>query len=81
MCFVSSYFIGSRAMLISPVLSENRVVEPGSETPKSASSHLSQVILAVTDAIALNSASALERDTTVCFLVLQAMRKEPRKTQ
>jgi hypothetical protein len=62
-------------------MSDNKGVGPGSETPRSTKSHLNQVILAVTDAIALNSASALERDTAVCFFVFQSMREEPRKTQ
>jgi hypothetical protein len=62
-------------------MSDSKGVGPGSETPRSTKSHLNQVILAITDAIALNSASALEQDTVVCFFVFQSMREEPRKTQ
>jgi hypothetical protein len=49
------------------------------ETPKSWSNHLSQVTSVIARAIARNSAFALKQDTTVCFLVFQAMREPPRK--
>jgi hypothetical protein len=45
------------------------------------SSHRSQVTSAVTHAKARNSASALERETIISFLVFQAIKEEPRKTQ
>jgi hypothetical protein len=51
------------------------------DTPKSSRSHRSHVTSAVTVAIALNLALALERETVVCFLVFQAIKEEPRKTQ
>jgi len=35
----------------------------------------------VTAIIALNIASTLERETVVCFLVFQALKEDPRKTQ
>jgi hypothetical protein len=63
------------------MLSEERGVGVEAVTPKSSRSHLSQVTSAVTVAIALNSTSALERETTVCFLVFQAIKEDPRKTQ
>uniref|UniRef100_A0A7N0VK90 Uncharacterized protein n=1 Tax=Kalanchoe fedtschenkoi TaxID=63787 RepID=A0A7N0VK90_KALFE len=68
-------------MLIALVLSDKRGVGIETETPKSSSSHRSQVIAVVTRAMVRNSASALERETAVCFLVFQAMREPPRKTQ
>jgi hypothetical protein len=58
------------------LVSDNRGVDPRSETPKSTKSHLNPSFLAVTDTIALNSAPALEQDTTVCFFVFQAMRSQ-----
>jgi len=50
-------------------------------TPKSSRSHRSHVTSAVTVAIARSSASALEREIAVYFLVFQAIKEEPRKTQ
>jgi hypothetical protein len=73
--------MGSHAILIAPVLSDKRVVGVVTETPKSSSSHHNQVTSAVRRAIALNSASALEREPAVCFFVFQAMREPPKKTQ
>ena len=72
---------GSRAILIAPVLSEERGVGAVAGTPKSSRSHHSHVTSAVTVAIARSKASALERETAVCFLVFQAIKEEPRKTQ
>jgi hypothetical protein len=46
-------------------------------TPKSISSHLSQVNSAVTVSIALNSASALKQETVVCVLIFQAITEDP----
>jgi hypothetical protein len=68
-------------MLIAPVLSEERGVGAVVETPKSSRSHRNQVTSAVSAAIALNSASALEQETAVCFLVFQAIKEEPRKPE
>ena len=62
---------------MAPVLSECTGVEVEKVTPKSAKSHRSQV----TQAKARSSASVLERETTVFFLVFQAIKEEPRKTQ
>ena len=67
-------------MLIAPVLSEERGVGVEAITPKSSSSHRSQVISAVTAAIALNSASTLKRESVVGFLVFQAIKEDPRNT-
>jgi len=55
--------------------------EKGEKTPKSSNNHHSQVTSAITRVIALNSSSALERETATYFLVFQAMREPPRKTQ
>jgi hypothetical protein len=60
---------GSRAILIAPVLSEKRGVGVVTGTPRSSRSHRSQVASVVTVAIARSSASTLERETTICFLV------------
>jgi hypothetical protein len=45
-------------------------------TPKSVRSHRSQVTLAITQGKARSSASALERETTIYFLVFQAIKEE-----
>ena len=66
---------------MAPVLSECTGVEVEKATPKLARSHRSQVTSAVTQAKARSSASALEQETAVCFLVFQAIKEEPRKTQ
>jgi hypothetical protein len=68
------------AILIAPVLSDKKVVGVVTGTPKSFNNHRNQVTYAVKRAIACNSASALERETTVCFFDFQAMREPPRKT-
>ena len=60
MCLVSSCLIGSRAILIAPVLLEESGVGVEDVTPKSSSSHRSLVTLAIIVIIALNSAAALE---------------------
>jgi len=39
------------------------------------------VTSSATVAIALNSASVLEWEIVVCFLVFQAIKEDPRKTQ
>ena len=70
----------SRAILIAPVLLEDRGVGVETVTPKSSRSHQSQVTSAVTVAIALNLASTLEWEIVVCFLVFQAIKEDPRKT-
>jgi hypothetical protein len=72
---------GSRSMLIAPVLSEERGVGEVAGTPRSSRSHRSQVTSVVAVAIARSLASALERETAVCFLVFQAIKEGPRKTQ
>jgi len=64
-----------------PMLSEDRGVGVEVVTLKSSSRHLSHVTLAFTVAIARNSASALDRETAICFLVFQAIKEDPRKTQ
>lgn len=46
----------------------------------SSSNYLSQVISDATTAITLNSASALERETAFCFLVIQVIKEDPKKT-
>jgi hypothetical protein len=80
MCLVSPCFTGSRAILITLILSEQRGVGVVAGTPKFSSSHLSYVISAVRAAMARNLASTLERKTVVC-LVFQAIKEDPRKTQ
>jgi hypothetical protein len=65
----------------SPYTVRKRGVGIETETPKSSSNHRSQVTSAVTRVIAHNLASVLERETIICFLVFQAMREPPRKTQ
>lgn len=64
-------------MLVAPVLFDKRGVGAETET----STHRSQVISAINDAMAHNLVSALERETTDYFLVFQAIREELRKTQ
>jgi hypothetical protein len=68
-------------MLIAPVLSDNREVGVVTDTPKSSNNHYNQVTSAVKLAIALNSASALEREMVVCFFVFHAMREPARNIQ
>jgi hypothetical protein len=63
------------------MLSEKRGVGVVIGTPRSSRSHHSQVTSVVTVAIARNSASTLEQETTICFLVFQAIKEELRKTQ
>jgi hypothetical protein len=67
--------------LIAPVLSQWTCVEKERATAKSAKSYHSQVTSTVTHAKARSSSSALERETTACFLDYQAIKEEPRKTQ
>jgi hypothetical protein len=63
------------------VLSDNREVGVVIDTPKSSNNHHNQVTFAVKLGIALNSASALERETPVYFFVFHAMREPPRNPQ
>jgi hypothetical protein len=68
-CLMSSCLTGSRAILITHVLSDKRVVGVVTETPKFASNHTNHVTSAVQRAIACNLASALEQETMVCFFI------------
>ena len=63
------------------VLSHISGVEASHETPRSASNHLSQITSAVVVARALSSASALERDTALCFFDFHAVGEVPMKMQ
>ena len=67
--------------MIAPGLSKDRGVGEEVITPKSSSSHLSHVTSAVMVAITHNSASPLDWETAVYFLVFQAIKEVPRKTQ
>jgi hypothetical protein len=60
-------------MLIAPVLSEERGVSALIGTPRSSSSHRSQVTFVLTAAIVCYSNLALERETAVYFLGFQAV--------
>jgi len=80
-CLVNSCLTGSFAIWIAAVLSQRMVVGASHETPRSANNQQSQTISEVVVASALSSASALERDTAVCFLDFHAIREVPRKRQ
>jgi hypothetical protein len=62
-------------------ISQCMSVEEERATPKSTSSHCSHVTSTITQAKAHSSALALERKMAVCFLVFQAIKEKPIKTQ
>ena len=80
-CLVSSYFIGSRAILIALVPSDKRVVGVAKETSKPSSNWRNQVTSTVKRDKDRNLDFALVEEIAVCFFVFHAIRGPLRKTQ
>ena len=79
MCFVRSWNTGIDAMWSAAWLSNKNLAGCECSIPRSCKMYWSQVISQQTDAMEPYSASALERETMICFLVFQEIRECPRK--
>ena len=81
MCLVRSWKTWFLAMCIAAWLSQCNVIKPSWWTPSSLSKRFVHTSSQEVFAIARYSDSALDRATTVCFLLFQEIRFPPKKTQ